>query len=171
MRYLFLDLETTGLNPQSNRIIEVGVAVVESDTLEVLEKNSWVLKTNSFHDMDDWCCQQHTSSGLVNECLISNTFLDDVEAQLLDIIDKYWKAGELVVLAGNSIQFDRQFIKETFLKLEKRLHYRMFDITSVRMFVQDMGGKVETRNRERHRSLADIEDCIRLLSECRSVFL
>ena len=80
-----------------------------------------------------------------------------VEKELLEFIEKYF--GEEVILAGNSIHQDRRFIRKEWKKLDKRLHYRMFDVSAWKVYFEN-AMKIKFTKRDMHRALDDIEGSI-----------
>lgn len=81
----------------------------------------------------------------------------EVEKLLLEFLDKYF--GEEIYLAGNSIHQDRKFIEREWPQLNKRLHYRMLDVSAWKIYFENALNKKFTK-REAHRALDDIEGSI-----------
>ena len=159
-KFLWLDMEMTGLNPEREVIIEVAVLVTDHK-MEELDSYHQVVKQH--HDylekMDKWNTKQHKKSGLY-ELVPNGIPQDQVENGLLTLADKHFK-DEKIVLAGNSVYQDRIFIKKYLPKLEQRLHYRMLDISAWKIIFANMG--VEFKKENKHRALDDIRESVREL--------
>src|SRR3990167_6930210 len=198
-RLVFLDMEMTGLVPETDRILEVAAAVVEAtsqgltDALIRLrdEAREQVETPCSFfgsgnpaevpvaysviaqpagvlENMNPWSTEHHTKGGLVDAARKYGWDRGDVEEQLLGWFgDCGFKPGE-AVLAGNTIHFDRAFIRRWMPDLDAFLHYRLFDISTIRQFVLAQGPLVQKNIRnsvdepcesgEDHLSLATSEE-------------
>lgn len=147
---LFLDLETTGLDPKVDRILEVAAEVVAPDWSVVSEYSMVVHwdKEDTVHLMSASVHGQHFRSGLIQEVFKSELPWEDIEPLLYTWIKQYFPNGR-AILAGNSIHFDRSFIKAQMPEVEKLLHFRMIDVTSI----------MEARRifKAPHRALADIQ--------------
>lgn|SRR3990167_10695446 len=169
-RLVFLDMEMTGLVPETDRILEVAAAVVEAtsqgltDALIRLrdEAREQVETPCSFfgsgnpaevpvaysviaqpagvlENMNPWSTEHHTKGGLVDAARKYGWDRGDVEEQLLGWFgDCGFKPGE-AVLAGNTIHFDRAFIRRWMPDLDAFLHYRLFDVSTIRQFILAVG--------------------------------
>lgn len=159
-RHFFLDLETTGLDENTCFILEMGVKVTDVDYRVIDEFNIVVHQSRSrLRSMNAWCRKQHLKSGLIRESQESLVSLTEAQHALLKWMDKHYFMSN-VILYGNSIHFDRKFIKKYLPLIEKRLSYRMVDITSFKIvFETKFGVEVEKRDSE-HRVLDDIDDSI-----------
>lgn len=159
-KFLWLDMEMTGLDPEREAIIEVA-AIVTDHKFEELDSCHQVVKQHPdyLEKMDKWNTKQHKKSGLY-ELVHSGIPQDQMENILLSLADKHFK-DEKIVLAGNSIYQDRLFIKKHLLKFEKRLHYRMLDISALKILFGNRG--VEFKKENKHRALDDIRESVREL--------
>ena len=83
--------------------------------------------------------------------------VEEVEKELLKFLDKNF--GKEVYLAGNSIHQDRKFIEREMPELNKRLHYRMLDVSAWKIYFENGLGRKFTKP-ENHRALDDIEGSI-----------
>jgi oligoribonuclease len=161
LKILVLDLETTGLDPIVDKVLEVGWVKVQMDksNLKVLSTGSRVvhykLDTIS-HLMNDHVTKMHRNSGLLHEIEASPTSLSGVEDM---IVDETSCGGW--ILTGNSISFDRSFIKIHMPILEKNLHYRMIDTSNYPLLKKELGLPVESLKLNAHRAL---NDCLMSLS-------
>ena len=167
-KLLWIDLEMTGLDPRVDRIVEVAAIVTdwqftELDTLEtgvaqdVHEAEQLMNRVSIFQDRPDLKKEFLT-------CAKNGIPEAEAEDRLLQVIDKHFAPGEPVLLAGNSIHTDRQFIRTWWPRLEKRLHYRMLDVSAWKVVMIGRYG-VEYKKSETHRALADIRESIAELQD------
>lgn len=153
-RFLFLDKETTGLDERraaghivGHVPIEVAARILVPPTSrgsapKELGRVSWPIRPllGAMVAASEYALNMHQQSGLLEKAVMSNVHVDDAERGLLELIAEHTESDEdNVYLAGNSIHFDRRFIRRYMPKLEKRLHYRMLDITAVSLFQQLYG--------------------------------
>lgn len=157
-KWLWLDLEMTGLDVDKEVIIEVAAIITDTDFNELGDYHSVVKQPQEYLDnMDEWNTKHHTESGLV-EKIPEGKLPHKVEAELCTLIDHHFRE-EPAIIAGNSITQDRIFIKKYFRELESRLHYRMLDVTGWKIIMKDKFGK-EYGKRNSHRALDDIRESI-----------
>lgn len=163
--FLWVDLEMTGLDPQTHRIIEVA-AVVTNTKLEPIEQYASVIKQSDhiLGSMEEFSALAHAKSGLTELSRSSAITEAMAEEAVLKIANDFF-GDEPVYLAGNSIHQDRLFIKKWWPKLESRLHYRMLDVTSLKLLLLAQG--IPAYNKaEAHRATGDIEESIAELKYC-----
>ncbi len=161
---LWLDLEMTGLDVESDLILEVATIATdwnfkEIATYEGVVKNEDMtlderIATNSVF----WEANLESKSSLLAQNSKGKDLLQ-VEQELLTFIDTHFEPGKPVLLAGNSIHFDRRFIISQWPSLEKRLHYRMLDVSAWKVVFE---GKFKKKfaKLEEHRALGDIRGSI-----------
>jgi oligoribonuclease (3'-5' exoribonuclease) len=149
-KMLWLDLETDGLGP-GRKILEIG-AVVTDENLNALDVFHRVLALEWMQvaKLDPWPKEVHRNNGLISECLVSGYADADVDAEFKQFIDKYWKPEEMAIVAGHNVYTDIDWCKPRFPLSAARMHYRTFDISTLRM----LGSKNEIPSV--HRSLPDV---------------
>jgi len=150
---LWIDLEMTGLEPATDRIVEFAAIATDWQLNEIAQIEGIVKQSQAVLDqMVDVVVEMHTSSGLIEK--IQNGMSEaDAETQLVKFIDAHF--GEVVYLAGNSIHQDRRFIRKYWPQLDAKLHYRMLDISSWKLIMREVYG-VKFAKSEAHRALEDI---------------
>lgn len=156
-KLLWVDLEMTGLEPSTDRILEVAAIVTDFNFKELGRYESAVNQNISvLNAMNDWCKETHNASGLVKRVMTAPSE-QKVAADFANFIKKHFT--EPAVLAGNSIQQDRRFIRKWWPEVEALLHYRLMDVSSFKIIMQ---GKyeLEFEKKESHRALDDIEESI-----------
>jgi len=161
-KLLWIDLEMTGLDPKEDRILEIGAIATDWDfteiaTYEAVKKvGPNLMKTRMVGEF--WDKYSHVRDALVAQN-------DDgkngrtVENELLEFIDEHFDAKDRVLLAGNSIHQDRKFIENEWSRLDKRLHYRMLDVSAWKV-VFDGKYKKRFAKPEAHRAMEDIRGSI-----------
>lgn len=176
-KLLWLDLEMTGLDPDSDRILEVGAIVTDFELREIehyealIKQPERVLDRMKSGDWYNWSSGVRKRMGTVYDMHAQNGLLErvrqdgrrekDVEAELIELVSKHFDSA--VYLAGNSIHQDRRFILRWWPKFEAKLHYRMVDVSSFKVFLQGRYG-LEYHHPDTHRALDGIRGSISELS-------
>lgn len=152
----------TGLVAEKDVILEIAAEITSTD-LETIDSYEAVVQ----HERDvvlrrmqenPWWKDYPENRDYFVNGLTKAKPLAMIEKELLKIVDHHF-ANEPVVLAGNSIQSDRAFIKQWMPELELRLHYRMLDVTSWKMVMESMYG-ITFDKPEVHRAYEDIQASI-----------
>ncbi len=161
-QFLWLDMEMSGLDPEKEVILEVATIVTDSEYVE-LDSYDRIIKQDSSYleKMDKWNTRQHKKSGLY-EMVTKGIPQNQMELELIDLVNKHFD-GERVILAGNSIYQDRLFIKKHLLEFEKKLHYRMLDVSAWKIILKSLG--ITYKKQNKHRALDDIRESIQEMKE------
>jgi oligoribonuclease len=171
---IWLDMEMTGLVPETDRIIEVAMVITDSELNTIVEAPTLVVhQPDSVMDaMDAWNQSAHGKSGLIGRVKAST--LDDaqVEAQFLEFLKEYVPA-KTSPMCGNSICQDRRFMARWMPKLEDYFHYRNLDVSTLkelaRRWKPDMAKGVKKHGK--HEALADIYESIDEMKHYREHFI
>ena len=159
MNFFWLDLEMTGLDVNTNLIIECA-AIISDDNFKQLESYHAVVKQDQkFLDaMDDWNKKTHGESGLIQKIPFGKP-PEQVEADLIQLASKYFgtKNDERPILAGNSIFQDRTFINKYWPQFADKLHYRMLDVSAWKIILKNKYNK-EYKKKKTHQALEDIRE-------------
>ena len=160
-KFLFIDLETTGLAPIGNKILEYAM-IITDDKLNELESYSTAVHVSDYdlQGMSHWCETTHSASGLIDDVKKSQKTIDKVEKEVLDILADHFSGPKQPVVAGNSVHFDKSFISMHMPNLNKRLHYRIIDVSSFKEALGIYSNLEYTSRPTAHRALADIRDSI-----------
>lgn len=177
-KLLWCDLETTGLDPNACKILEVALVVTDGVFLEPIDEWSSVISYRGqvAGHVDPFVEKMHTQNGLWNECAADGApGLLAVEEAACSFIVKHFDAGpEKPVLCGNSIHFDRSFIKRHLPRVESFLHYRMVDVSTLKVLADRWGyplaPKPEYPN-QAHRAALDIAASIDELKFYQTTFI
>ncbi|KAI0741192.1 ribonuclease H-like protein [Earliella scabrosa] len=165
---VWIDCEMTGLNPRTDRILEIAVIITNGNLDRVDEGLSYIIKTDKevLDKMDEWCRNTHGASGLTEACIGSPHTKDFVQQQVLDYIKKWIPKERTGVLAGNSVHMDRAFLVEEMPEVVEWLHYRIVDVSSIKELARRWYKTSNARKQPQepaHRALDDIEGSIREL--------
>lgn len=157
--YLFLDVETTGLDPIEDRILELGYVLTDSE-FNVLQEASLQFAMKFDWPREHVVDEMHTASGLYEAMAFHNQgFADDFS--MIDFIQQDLDAFNVVKphLAGNSIHFDKSFLAETWGKpLLDLFHHRMLDMSSFRILFPEVVWPEQEG--VKHRALPDCYDAL-----------
>ena len=173
-RLCWLDMEMSGLMPDSDRVLELALLVTDSDLNHLSEGRVIVVhQPNEVLDaMDGWNKSVHGKSGLIERVRVSE--LDEAKAETLAIefLTQYVSAGNSP-LCGNSICQDRRFLARWMPRLEAFFHYRNLDVSTVKELVrrwkpEAMKGLVK---QGKHEALADILESIEELKYYRTTVM
>lgn len=170
---VWMDLEMSGLDPETERIIELATIVTDGDLQVVAEGPVLAIRQpQSLLDaMDDWNRTHHSASGLLDRMAREGVSEREAEAVTLAFVEQHVGAGE-APLCGNTIWQDRRFLTRYMPDLEGYLHYRMIDVSSVKELARrwrpDIASAVVKQNA--HTALADIRESIEELRHYREHF-
>lgn len=165
--YVIVDVETTGLDPDLDSILELGILIADKN-FNVLAGFSQVayfdleLQRPGIHER---VVKMHTENNLWEECKKSQNSLAGIQVSAMKfLMDGGWNNQPM---CGSTIQFDRSFVSAYMPKLNETFHYRHIDVSSFKNVFLKYGwpGYGEVQNRKLHRVMADCEDT---LSELKS---
>ena len=137
-KLLWVDLEMTGLDPVKDKILEVA-AIATDMKLEEVARFEAVVKVdpklmNERMVGEFWEKNAESRDALLKQNE-SGKPVSEVEKELIDFVDKNF--GKEIYLAGNSIHQDRKFIEREMPELNKRLHYRMLDVSAWKIYFEN----------------------------------
>jgi oligoribonuclease len=172
---VWVDCEMTGLEVAIDEICEIGVVVTDGELNVVDPGLQLVIKPSeaALANMGDFVRQMHTDSGLIEE-LSSGISLAEAEQQVLGYIKQWVTEERTAPLAGNSIGTDRMFLNRQMPQLDKYLHYRNIDVSSLKELSRRWFPRVYfqlPKKTGNHRALADILESIQELRYYRKAIL
>jgi oligoribonuclease len=161
-RFVWLDLEMTGLDPKTCGIVEIGVIITGPDLVPIAEIEHAVWQPDEvLARMDPFVREMHTKNGLLERVRAAKIGLRDAERAVLELVAKHTSFRE-GVLAGNSIHVDRRFLIEHMPLLEGYLHYRQLDVSSLKVLTRAWypGARDFKKDSKSHTALADLRDSL-----------
>jgi oligoribonuclease len=173
-RLIWIDLEMTGLNTDTDHIIEIATIVTDKH-LKILDEGP-VLAIHQSDEtlaaMDDWNRRQHASSGLAARVRSSSVTVQQAEKATLNFVQTWIEPGASP-MCGNSICQDRRFMAREMPELERYFHYRNLDVSTLKELARRWNPEVFTgyQKTSKHLALEDIRDSIRELEHYRTYFL
>ena len=170
---IWIDLELTGLVPETDRIIEIATLITDADLNVLAEGPVLAVKQSdaALAGMDDWNQKTHGQSGLIKRVKESSTADAEAEALTLAFLQQYSEKGASPI-CGNSICQDRRFLARYMPALEAFFHYRNLDVSTVKELARRWKPEVlaALSKRGSHQALADIHDSIAELRHYRQHF-
>ncbi|KPA53358.1 oligoribonuclease [Photobacterium leiognathi subsp. mandapamensis] len=130
---IWIDLEMTGLDPETHKIIEIATIVTDPQ-LNILAEGPVLAIHQSEQElakMDDWCTNTHTNSGLVDRIRKSTVTEQQAVAQTIAFLEQWVPKGASPI-CGNSIGQDRRFLYKHMPELEQYFHYRYLDVSTLK---------------------------------------
>ena len=160
---IWIDLEMTGLLPDSDRIIEIAVVVTDPQlTVRVEGPVFPVHQSEAVMDgMDAWNKGTHGRSGLIDRVKASTIDEATAQARVIEWLGAYVPAGKSP-MCGNSICQDRRFLAATMPQLEAWFHYRNLDVSTLKELARRWkpAALEGFRKAQAHTALADIHESI-----------
>lgn len=171
---IWIDLEMTGLDPDSDLIIEIATIVTDQD-LNILAQGPVLAVHQSdaaLAAMDEWNQHHHGQSGLIERVKASAVNDAEAERQTLEFI-KQWVPENTSPICGNSIGQDRRFLYRYMPQLEAYFHYRNIDVSTLKELAARWAPQVKEgfKKESSHQALDDIIESIEELRYYREHFI
>ncbi|MEZ4296485.1 MAG: oligoribonuclease [Polyangiaceae bacterium] len=170
-KLVWVDLEMTGLDPESCVVLEIATVVTSSDLEEVIEGPAITIHQpeSVLLGMNDVVKEMHRRSGLWERVLASEVTLEEAERQTLEFVRGHVEKGQSP-LCGNSVWKDKQFIEKYMPGLMGHMHYRIVDVSTIKELVRRWypAEMQAPKKREVHRAMDDIRESIEELRWYRS---
>ncbi|PIL44835.1 oligoribonuclease [Massilia eurypsychrophila] len=174
MNLIWVDLEMTGLEPDTDRIIEIAVVVTDMNLNTITEGPVFAIHQSeeTMDKMDAWNKGTHGRSGLIERVRNSTVTEEQAEAALIAFLRQFVPAGKSP-MCGNTICQDRRFMARTMPKLEAFFHYRNLDVSTLKELCRRwkpelVGG---FKKHQKHTALADIIESVEELKYYREHFI
>ena len=160
-----MDLEMTGLDPARDVIVEIATLVTDDELAVVAEGPDLVIHQppEALAAMNDVVREMHTASGLLEAISASTVELEEAGERTLAFIREHVPTAGSVPLCGNSIGTDRRFLDAHLPAIDRYLHYRSVDVSTVKELVRRWYPEVlEAADRKAgaHRALDDIRESV-----------
>ena len=171
---IWIDLEMTGLEPDTDVIIEMATIVTDSD-LNVLAEGPVIAVHQSdelLAGMDEWNTRTHGQSGLTQRVRESTIGPAEAEAQTIAFLEQWVPKGKSPI-CGNSIGQDRRFLYRYMQNLEAYFHYRSLDVSTLKILAGLWAPQLKDgfQKQGTHQALDDIRESIAELRYYREHFL
>ncbi len=130
---IWIDLEMTGLEPETDTIIEIATLVTDSQ-LNVLAEGPSIAVHQPDHvldNMNEWCIEQHGKSGLTQRVRDSRISMQQAEQMTIDFLSEWVDQGASPI-CGNSVSQDRRFLFKYMPSLQSYFHYRTIDVSTIK---------------------------------------
>ncbi len=171
---VWLDMEMTGLNPDTDRIIEVAVVVTDPHLNVLAEGPVFAIHQPDevLDGMDAWNKGTHGRSGLIERVKASTITEADAESAIIAFLKHFVPAGKSP-MCGNSICQDRRFMARGMPKLEAFFHYRNLDVSTLKELCRRWKPELASgfKKHQKHTALADIVESIEELRYYREHFI
>ncbi|CAL4324791.1 Oligoribonuclease [Buchnera aphidicola (Periphyllus testudinaceus)] len=163
---IWIDLEMTGLCYKKNRILEIAVVITDKN-LKILTEDFVICIYQSLkkiEKMNDWNKKTHFHSGLIKKVRESKYTEFSAEKKILKFLKK-WTIPKKSPICGNTVWKDREFLKKYMPKIEKHLHYRNLDISTIKELYYRWKSNYlpTTQKKNKHSALYDIKQSIKEL--------
>ena len=171
---VWLDMEMSGLEPETERILELAMVVTDNQLNTIAESPVWVVHQPEavLDAMDAWNKGTHGKSGLIDKVRASTLDEAAVEAQALAFMQQY-VPQRATPMCGNTIGQDRRFMVRYMPKLEAWFHYRNLDVSTLKELCRRWKPEIAKgfEKKGKHEALADIYESIDELRYYREHFL
>lgn len=171
---IWIDMEMTGLVPETDRVIEIALVVTDAQLNTVAEGPVLAIhQPDSVLDgMDDWNKSTHKKSGLIERVKLSTISEAAAELQLLEFLKQHVPA-RISPMSGNSICQDRRFLARWMPQLEAYFHYRNLDVSTLKELAKRWKPEIMAgmKKHGKHEALADIYESIEEMKYYRENFL
>lgn len=171
---IWVDMEMTGLDPDTDRIIEVAAVVTDAHLNILAEGPVFAIHQSDevLDRMDAWNKGTHGRSGLIERVRASTVTEAEAEAALIEFLRQFVPNGKSP-MCGNSICQDRRFMVRGMPKLEAFFHYRNLDVSTIKELCKRWRPELSTgfKKQQKHTALADIVESIEELKYYREHFI
>lgn len=171
-RLVWIDCEMTGLDLAVDELVEIAVVITDFE-LNVIDPGFQIVikpDDSALANMGDFVTEMHRSSGLLDE-IPHGVSLADAEFQALEYIQRFAPVEGKAPLAGNTIGTDRMFLAKYMPRVDRWLHYRNVDVSSIKELSRRWYPRAYYQAPAKHgghRALADIRESIRELAYYRA---
>lgn len=162
-RLIWIDLEMTGLDTQSDSILEIATVVTDAQLNVIAEGPELAIAhpLAALEAMDEWNRNQHGKSGLWRRVLEEGVSMAEAEARTLAFLSE-WVPERASPMCGNSICQDRRFLHRQMPALERHFHYRNLDVSTIKELARRWAPQVIAgfHKQSAHTALSDVRDSI-----------
>lgn len=175
---VWIDLETTGLEPDRGRILEIAMIITTPDLVPLAAKEALIgppLLDEEIGELEPVVYKMHRDSGLIVDHSHARRRgllgVDEADVQFAGFLDEQLATPAApatnLILAGSTVRFDRAWVDRYLPRLAAKLHYRMADVSAMREFMRhwlpDYEAEIADVPQKRlHRAYGDLQDSIAL---------
>ena len=171
---VWLDCEMTGLEPDTDRLLEIAVIVTGPSLTPRIEGPVFAIHQSDelLNGMDAWNKGTHGRSGLIDKVKASTVTEEEAEQAIIDFLKQYVPKGK-APMCGNSIGQDRRFLVRYMPKLEAFFHYRNVDVSTLKELAKRWKPEAYAsfKKAQKHTALADVHESIDELAHYRTHLL
>ncbi len=172
-RLVWIDLEMTGLDYYKDVVLEIATIITDADLNIIATGPNLVVHhpDEVLENMNTWCIEQHAKTGLTQKVKDSTFSLEQAEEETLKFLEQHCNKST-APLCGNSVWFDKLFLKKDMPAIFDFLHYRVVDVTAFKIML-NMWSKqqIEFSKKNTHRALDDIKESIEELKFYKKHFI
>lgn len=171
---VWIDLEMTGLTVERDVILEIATIITDSELNIIAQGPTFIIHQpdSALSMMEEYVRNMHAKSGLTERVRMSRVSLAQAYEQTLAFIKQYCEKDS-AMLAGNSVWQDRAFLSKYMPDIVKFLHYRIIDISAVKMLVRRWyphSPYADFKKPDAHRALEDVKESIEEIKHYRKHF-
>ncbi len=171
---IWLDMEMTGLKPETDRIIEVGLLITDSELNIIAQAPTWVIYQDDaiLAAMDEWNQSTHQKNGLIAKVNASNLTELAVEKAMINFMKQY-STPQVSPMCGNSVHQDRRFLAKWMPEAEAYFHYRNIDVSTLKELAKRWKPDIVKNfaKNSKHEALADIIESVEEMRYYRKYFI
>ena len=171
---IWIDMEMSGLNPDTDRVLEVAIVITDTHLNTVAEAPVLVVHQDDavLDAMDSWNKAAHAKSGLIDRVKASALSAADVDNRMVEFVQQF-VPPRVSPMCGNSVHQDRSFMVRHLVQLEAFFHYRNLDVSTLKELVKRWKPELAAgfTKHGKHEALADIHESIEELKYYREHFL
>jgi oligoribonuclease len=170
-----MDLEMTGLDPETNVIVEIATMVTDDELNIIAEGPDLVIGATAaqLESMEEVVRHMHTVSGLLPEIVASTRTVEQATEETLAFVRSHVPEAGVVPLCGNSIGVDRRFLREHAPDLEDFFHYRSIDVSTVKELCRRWQPEIyagRPHKQTAHRAMDDVRESVAELAYYKEYF-
>ena len=161
-RLVWIDLEMTGLDYQTDTILEIATIITDGDLNIIAMGPNLIINQpdDVLNKMNTFCTELHNKTGLFQSCQQSTVTMEQAESETVAFLQEHCQKN-YAPLCGNTVWFDKLFLKKDMPLIYDYLHYRIVDVTSIKVMLNLWTKDLITYPKKNvHRALDDIKESI-----------